>query len=241
MTGMRGNAGSGAGGTGGTGNDPSSGVGGEVPGGEGSDRSSGVGGSARARRGGRWKTAVAAAGSGVVACLALGAVAVGSVGGLGGLGSLTGLMDTPAPDPLDFTPVPAAPDAPARTGPDPAHAKVLAELAAATAAVGLPRDTSMPPTDGAIADCVADWTSTGPADEAHLAALEAALAERGWRVTGRRGDPIPATRLTSGTWTLELSNGGLLDILSLTATRSTPTCDEAFRRDEATREPHHDG
>lgn len=43
--------------------------------------------------------------------------------------------------------------------------------------------------------------------------------------------------LTSGSWRLEFTNGGLVNNLSLVATRSGRTCDEAFRHAEATRGP----
>ncbi|MFD3720804.1 hypothetical protein [Streptomyces sp. NPDC058674] len=132
---------------------------------------------------------------------------------------------------------PAGAQAPARAGKDPSHGTVAAELAAAAAAAGLTPGAASPVEEGVLAGCIADWTGDGPADGARLAALETALEERGWRVTARLGEPAPAVALTSGSWRLRFTNGGLVDTLSLVATRSGRTCDEAFRRAEATRGP----
>ncbi|MFJ6793635.1 hypothetical protein [Streptomyces sp. NPDC091268] len=132
---------------------------------------------------------------------------------------------------------PAGTRAPARAGGDPAQGTVAAELAAAAGAAGLTPGPASPAETGELADCIADWTGEGPADEGRLAALETALEERGWRVTARRGEPVPAVALSSGSWRLEFTNGGLLDTFSLVATRSGRTCEEAFRRAEATRGP----
>ncbi|MBT2540098.1 hypothetical protein J7E99_05100 [Streptomyces sp. ISL-44] len=132
---------------------------------------------------------------------------------------------------------PAGAKAPARAGGDPSRGTVAAELAAAATAAGLTPDAPSPAEEGELADCIADWTGDGPADDGRLAALETALVERGWQVTARHGEPVPAVALTSGSWRLEFTNGGLVDKLSLVATRSGRTCDEAFRRAEATRGP----
>ncbi|MFE9468260.1 hypothetical protein ACFYNW_32410 [Streptomyces virginiae] len=43
--------------------------------------------------------------------------------------------------------------------------------------------------------------------------------------------------LSSGSWRLEVHNGGLLNRATLVARRSTRSCDEAFRRAEETRGP----
>ncbi|MGW7439393.1 hypothetical protein [Streptomyces sp. NPDC054849] len=132
---------------------------------------------------------------------------------------------------------PAGAKAPARAGKDPSRATVAAELAAAATAAGLTPGAAWPAEEGELADCIADWTGDGPADAGRLAALETALEERGWQVTARHGEPVPQVKLTSGSWRLRFTNGGLLDTLSLVATRSGRTCDEAFRRAEATRGP----
>lgn len=132
---------------------------------------------------------------------------------------------------------PAGVKAPGRPGGDPSRGTVAAELAAAASAAGLTPGAASPTEEGELADCIADWTGDGPADNGRLAALETALEERGWQVTARHGEPVPAVALTSGSWRLEFTNGGILDNLSLVATRSGRTCDEAFRRAEATREP----
>ncbi|WP_405830116.1 MULTISPECIES: hypothetical protein [unclassified Streptomyces] len=132
---------------------------------------------------------------------------------------------------------PAGAKVPARAGGDPSRGTVAAELAAAAAAAGLTPGVASPAEEGELADCIADWTGDGPADDGRLAALETALEERGWQVTARQGDPVPAVALTSGSWRLRFTNGGLVDTLSLVATRSGRTCDEAFRRAEATRGP----
>ncbi|UQX00971.1 hypothetical protein [Streptomyces sp. RerS4] len=150
------------------------------------------------------------------------------------------LSSPPAPpDPMGWVPVEPVGGVPARTGRDAARGAVLAELTAATAASGVTDGAPLPAPQGATTDCVADWMGTGPADGARLAAVEAELTRRGWRVTGRRGDPVPETRFGSGPWTLTVGNGGLLNTLSLLAERHDRPCDEAFRRDAATREPHH--
>ncbi|WP_327385802.1 hypothetical protein [Streptomyces sp. NBC_01207] len=125
----------------------------------------------------------------------------------------------------------------ARVGGDPARGTVAAELAAAAAAAGLAPGAQYPAEQGELADCIADWTGDGPADDGRLAALETALEERGWQVTARQGGPAPGVALKSGSWRLQFTNGGLVDTLSLTATRSGRTCEEAFRRAEATRGP----
>ncbi|MEU8778600.1 hypothetical protein [Streptomyces sp. NPDC048606] len=151
----------------------------------------------------------------------------------------TTLVSAPTPrDPMGWVPVESAVEVPARTGKDAARDVVLAELTAATAAAGVGGGAPDPVPQGATADCVASWTGVGSADEAGTAALEAALEQRGWRVTARREGPVPGTRLDSGPWSLELGNGGLLDTLSLLARRHDPACDEAYRRDAATRAPH---
>ncbi|MFD3696657.1 hypothetical protein ACFWUZ_10970 [Streptomyces sp. NPDC058646] len=132
---------------------------------------------------------------------------------------------------------PAGTKVPARAGGDPSRGTVGAELAAAATAAGLTPGAASPAEEGELADCIADWTGDGPADDGRLAALESALEERGWQVTARHGEPAPAVALTSGSWRLEFTNGGLVDNLSLVATRSGRTCEEAFRRAEATRGP----
>ncbi|MFF3089726.1 hypothetical protein ACFVRB_32500 [Streptomyces nojiriensis] len=125
----------------------------------------------------------------------------------------------------------------ARVGGDPSRGAVAAELAAAAAAAGLTPGAAQHAEEGELADCIADWTGDGPADDGRLAALETALEERGWQVTARQGGPAPAVALKSGSWRLRFSNGGLIDTLSLVATRSGRTCEEAFRRAEETRGP----
>ncbi|MDX3532820.1 hypothetical protein PV721_00185 [Streptomyces sp. MB09-01] len=132
---------------------------------------------------------------------------------------------------------PAGAKVPARGGGDPSRGTVAAELAAAATAAGLTPGAASPAEEGELADCIADWTGDGPADDGRLAALETALEERGWQVTARQGGPAPTVALTSGSWRLQFTNGGLLDTLSLVATRSGRTCDEAFRRAKATRGP----
>ncbi|WP_327360311.1 hypothetical protein [Streptomyces sp. NBC_01296] len=132
---------------------------------------------------------------------------------------------------------PGAAKGPARAGGDPSRGAVAAELAAAATAAGLTPGGATLAEQGELADCIADWSGDGPADETRLAALEAALVERGWRVTARHGEPVPAVALTSGSWRLEFTNGGLVETLCLVAKRSGRTCDEAFRRAEATRGP----
>ncbi|MFJ8162225.1 hypothetical protein ACIRBY_15015 [Streptomyces sp. NPDC096136] len=133
---------------------------------------------------------------------------------------------------------PADGRAPARAGKDPSRGTVEAELAAAATAAGIAPGAASPAGEGDLADCLAHWSGNGPADDGRLAALESALVERGWRVAARKGEPAPAVALESGSWHLEFTNGGLLQNLSLTATRSGPACDRAFRRDAATRAPH---
>lgn len=132
---------------------------------------------------------------------------------------------------------PAASKSALRAAGDPSRAAVSAELAAAAAAAGLAKGPVRPSDGGGTADCIADWLGDGPADEARLAALETALKERGWQVMARRRGPVPAVALISGSWRLELHNGGLLNTATLVARRSTEPCDEAFRREEATRGP----
>ncbi|MEU9303281.1 hypothetical protein [Streptomyces sp. NPDC048269] len=127
--------------------------------------------------------------------------------------------------------------APARAEGDPSRGTVAAELAAATTTAGLTPGAASPAEEGELADCIADWTGDGPADDGRLTALEIALEERGWQVTARHGEPVPAVALTRGSWRLEFTNGGLVNNLSLVAVRSGRTCDEAFRRAEATRGP----
>lgn len=126
---------------------------------------------------------------------------------------------------------------PTRVGGDPSCGTVAAELAATTAA-GLTPGAASAAEEGELADCVADRTGDGLADDGGLAALGTALEERGRQVTARQGEPVPAVALRSGAWRLEFTSGGLVDTLSLVATRSGRTCDEAFRRAEATRGPH---
>ncbi|WP_328790696.1 MULTISPECIES: hypothetical protein [unclassified Streptomyces] len=132
---------------------------------------------------------------------------------------------------------PAGAEVPARAGGDPARGTVAAELAAAAAAAGLAPGAPYPAEEGELADCIADWRGDGPAADDRLAALETALEERGWQVTARQGGPAAAVALKSGSWRLHFTNGGLIDTLSLVATRSGRTCEEAFRRAEATRGP----
>ncbi|MEU7727048.1 hypothetical protein AB0B78_17660 [Streptomyces sp. NPDC040724] len=132
---------------------------------------------------------------------------------------------------------PAGAEVPARAGGDPSRDTVAAELAAAATAAGLTPGAASPAEEGELADCIADWIGDGPADDGRLAALESALEERGWQVTGRQGEPAAAVSLTSGSWRLRFTNGGLVDTLSLVATRSGRTCDEAFRRARETRGP----
>ncbi|MER6449525.1 hypothetical protein [Streptomyces venezuelae] len=162
------------------------------------------------------------------------AVAGGVVLGVGGA-----VLASGAEDGRDgWVREPAGVKVPARAGGDPSRGTVAAELAAAAGAAGLNPGAAPPPEEGELADCIADWWGDGPAEGGRLAALEAALGERGWRVTARRGEPVPAVALQSGSWRLEFTNGGLVDTLTLVATRSGRTCDEAFRRAEATRGPH---
>ncbi|MFD9522523.1 hypothetical protein [Streptomyces sp. NPDC059979] len=124
-----------------------------------------------------------------------------------------------------------------RAAGDPSRAAVSAELDGAAAAAGLAAGPVYPAEEGGTADCIADWTGDGPADEAQLAAMETALEERGWQVMARRGGPVPGVALSSGSWRLEMHNGGLLNTATLVARRSTEPCNEAFRRAEETRGP----
>ncbi|WP_371678714.1 hypothetical protein [Streptomyces sp. NBC_01276] len=117
----------------------------------------------------------------------------------------------------------------------PSRPEVQAGLAAAAAAAGLTPGTPHPAQEGSLTDCVADWTGSGPADATRWRTLEAALTERGWRVTSRRGGPAPGTSLENGSWNLVVTNGGLLDTLSLVALSATPPCEAAFRHDAETR------
>ncbi|MEU4359125.1 hypothetical protein [Streptomyces virginiae] len=132
---------------------------------------------------------------------------------------------------------PTASKAAPRAAGDPSRAVVSEELAAAAATAGLAAGQVHPAQEGGTADCVADWTGDGPADAARLASLETALEERGWQVMARRGGPVPEVALSSGSWRLEVHNGGLLNRATLVARRSTRSCDEAFRRAEETRGP----
>ncbi|MFI1286438.1 hypothetical protein ACH4U5_37735 [Streptomyces sp. NPDC020858] len=132
---------------------------------------------------------------------------------------------------------PVASKAAPRAAGDPSRAAVSAELADAAAAAGLAAGPAYPAAEGGTADCIADWTGDGPADEARQAALETALEERGWQVVARRGEPVPEVALSSGSWRLQLHNGGLLKTTTLVARRSTESCEEAFRREEETRGP----
>ncbi|MFD3675348.1 hypothetical protein [Streptomyces sp. NPDC058613] len=132
---------------------------------------------------------------------------------------------------------PAGAKTPALADRQPSQGEVMAELTAAATTAGLTSDTTSRAEEGELADCIAAWTGDGPAGDSHLIALETALNERGWQVTARRGEPVPAVALTSGSWRLEFTNGGLVDTLSLVATRSGRTCQDAFRRAEATRGP----
>ncbi|MFG2974488.1 hypothetical protein ACGFYY_16035 [Streptomyces sp. NPDC048331] len=119
----------------------------------------------------------------------------------------------------------------------PSRAVVSAELAAASVAAGIAAGPVQPAEEGGTADCIADWTGGGPADAAWLAALETASEESGRQVRARGRGPVPAVALSSGSWRLELHNGGLLNRATLVARRSTGPCDEAFRRAEETRGP----
>lgn len=167
-------------------------------------------------------------------------VAAAAVTALAGSLVIGGILRTPADAThrAGWVREPADGRAPARAGKDPSRGAVEAELAAAATAAGLTPGTASPAEEGDLADCLAHWSGNGPADDGRLAALESALGERGWHVTARRGEPVPAVALESGSWHLEFTNGGLLHNLSLTATRSGRTCDQAFRRAAATREPH---
>lgn len=167
----------------------------------------------------------------------VGAVGVAVFAGVLGVGGA--LLGAGGEDGLDGSWVreSAGAEVVARAGGDPARGTVAAELAAAAAAAGLAPGAQYPAEEGELADCIADWTGDGPADDGRLAALETALEERGWQVTARQGGPAPAVALKSGSWRLEFTNGGLVDTLSLVATRSGRTCEEAFRRAEATRGP----
>ncbi|MGO4462233.1 hypothetical protein AB4039_33830 [Streptomyces sp. M-16] len=111
---------------------------------------------------------------------------------------------------------------PADAGGHPSRPDVQAGLAAAAAAAGPTPGSPHPAQEGALTDCVADWTGSGAADATRWRTLEAALTERGWRVRSRRGEPAPETSLTSGSWNLVVTNGGLLDTLSLVAPPSPP-------------------
>lgn len=170
----------------------------------------------------------------------MGAAVVGVAVFAGVLGVGGAVLASPEEDGLDGSWVrePAGAEVAARAGGDPSRATVAAELAAAAAAAGLTPGAPYPAEQGELADCIADWTGDGPADDGRLAALETALEERGWQVTARRGGPAPGVALKSGPWRLHFTNGGLIDTLSLTATHSGRTCEEAFRRAEATRGPH---
>lgn len=166
----------------------------------------------------------------------MGAV-VGVVALVGVLGVGGAVLASVEEDGLDgWAREPAGAEVPVRAGGDPSRGTVAAELAAAATAAGLTPGAAHPAEEGELADCIADWTGDGPADDGRLAALETALEERGWQVTARRG-PAGAVALKSGSWRLQFTNGGLVDTLSLVATRSGRTCEEAFRRAEATRGP----
>ncbi|MFF4419603.1 hypothetical protein ACFY04_02205 [Streptomyces sp. NPDC001549] len=166
-------------------------------------------------------------------------VAVAGVAALAGVLGVGGaVLASAGEDGLDgWVREPAGAEVPARVGGDPSRGTVAAELAAAATAAGLTPGAAHPAEEGELADCIADWTGDGPADDGRLAALETALEERGWQVTARQGGPAPAVALKSGSWRLHFTNGGLVDTLSLVATRSGRTCEEAFRRAEATRGP----
>ncbi|KOG53097.1 hypothetical protein ADK75_15335 [Streptomyces virginiae] len=169
----------------------------------------------------------------LIAVLATGAV-------VGGVAFMTAPADEyPAGEGWIREPAPSK--AALRAAGDPSQAAVSAELAAAAAAAGIaagPVHPSGGDEDGhGTADCIADWTGDGPADEARLAALETALEERGWQVVARRGSPFREVALSSGSWRLELHNGGLMNTATLVARRSTEPCEEAFRRAEETRGP----
>ncbi|GGR94113.1 hypothetical protein Snoj_55280 [Streptomyces nojiriensis] len=158
--------------------------------------------------------------------------------GVGVLGVGGAVLASDDEDGLDgWVREPAGAEVAARVGGDPSRGTVAAELAAAATAAGLTPGAPHPAEQGELADCIADWRGDGPADDGRLAALETALEERGWQVTARRGEPVGAVALKSGSWRLEFTNGGLVDTLSLVATRSGRTCEEAFRRAEATRGP----
>ncbi|MFG2988433.1 hypothetical protein ACGFZK_03860 [Streptomyces sp. NPDC048257] len=179
-----------------------------------------MGSTAGGRRGAKWAG---------VAALAIAAVAGG-----------VALMAAPAeeyPATDGWVREPEASKAPPRAAGDPSRAAVSAELAAAAAAAGLTAGPVHPVEEGGTGDCIADWTGDGPSDEARLAALETALEERGWQVMARRGGHAPEIALSSGSWRLELHNGGLLNTTTLVARRSTEPCDKAFRREEETRGP----
>ncbi|MCX5197029.1 hypothetical protein OOK31_24555 [Streptomyces sp. NBC_00249] len=122
----------------------------------------------------------------------------------------------------------------ARAGADVPAGVVRDELGVVASGAGLAPGAGGPEA-GELVGCVADWTGNGPADAGQWAALEAGLTAKGWRVTARRGEPVPGTRLEEGPWTLEITNGGLLDTLSLYAHRSGARCEEAFRREAARR------
>lgn len=132
---------------------------------------------------------------------------------------------------------PAASKSAPRAAGDPSQVVVSAELAAAAAAAGLAQGLVEPSDEGGTADCIAGWFGDGPADEAQLAALETALKEHGWQVMARNRRPVPKVAMISGSWRLELHNGGLLNTATLVARHSTEACDEAFRREEETRGP----
>lgn len=171
-------------------------------------------------------------------------VAAGAVGLVGaGVAVVGGLLWSTAGDDTDdgwfrvreLGPADAGGGAPHPSRPSRAEAQ--AGLADAAAAAGLTPGTPHPAQEGALADCVADWTGSGPADPSRWRSLEAALTERGWQVTSRRGAPAPSTSLKNGSWDLVVTNGGLLDTLSLVALSNTPPCEAAFQRDAETRGP----
>ncbi|MFD8293122.1 hypothetical protein ACFV2B_33505 [Streptomyces lavendulae] len=165
-------------------------------------------------------------------------VAAGAVGLVGaGVAVAGGLLWSTAGDDTDHGWFRVREIGPAAAGGGPSRAEAQAGLADAAAAAGLTPGTPHPAQEGDLADCVADWTGSGPADPGRWRALEAALTERGWQVASRRRDPAPATSLKNGPWDLVVTNGGLLDTLSLVALSNTPPCDEAFRRDAETRGP----
>ncbi|MFE3766849.1 hypothetical protein ACFXPI_34415 [Streptomyces sp. NPDC059104] len=165
--------------------------------------------------------------------------AAGAVG-LGGAGVavVCGLLWSTAGDDTDHGWFRVREIGPVAAGGGPSHpsrAEAQAGLADAAAAAGLTPGTPHPAQEGDLADCVADWTGSGPADPGRWRTLEAALGERGWQVTSRRGGPAPATSLKNGPWDLVVTNGGLLNTLSLVALSTTPPCEAALRHDAETR------